>query len=205
MIYTIRSQSILNPQFCCIGMCTSFKNSRGTDLKGSTVFRNHQLNVVIALQDLIDSVMQKTNTDDTLARTYHLGRTGTGLGILCNILIKCFKIFHSLIMTLHLNHGIDNQLRSTGCIGVGQHDQTFVLFFCQVIPCLRCFQTQTLQLFRIYHKAKDTFVDTIPAVGRILVIVTDQVLGIFRLIWHQQVVRNCLVVRIGGSAEPDIR
>ena len=84
--------------------------------------------------------MKKADTDDALARAYHLGWAGTGLGVLGNILVQLLKVFHGLIMALHLNHGVDKQLRCSCRIGVGQHDQSLILFLCQVIPCLGRFQ-----------------------------------------------------------------
>ena len=88
--------------------------------------------------------MQKANSDDTLAGAYHLRRAGTRLGVLVNILIQLFEILHSLIMTSHLNHGVDHQLGSTGSIGVRQHDKSLIFFLGQIIPSLGSFQVQTL-------------------------------------------------------------
>ena len=88
--------------------------------------------------------MEEPDTDHTLTGAYHLGRAGTGLGVLIDILIQLLKILHSLVMASHLDHGIDDQLGRTGCVGVGQHDQSLVFFLGQIIPGLRRFQTQTL-------------------------------------------------------------
>ena len=144
MVHTLRRQSILNPELCSVRMSTAIENSGSAYLKGRSVLGNNQLNIVISLENLVNTVMQKANADHTLAGTYHLGRTGTGLGVLINVLIQLLEILHGIIVASHLDHGIDHQLGCAGSIRIGQHDQSFILFLGQIIPGLGSFQVQTL-------------------------------------------------------------
>ena len=131
-------------------MCASVEDGGSAYLKGGSVLRNDQLDIVIALKNLVNAVMKESDTDYALARAYHLGWAGTGLGVLGNVLVQDLEILHGLVMSLHLNHGVDEQFCRAGRVGVGQHDESLVLFLGQVIPCLGRLQAQAVQFFRIF-------------------------------------------------------
>ena len=107
-------------------------------------------------------------------------------------------------MAVHLDHGIEDQLGSTGGIVVGHPDEALILFLEQIGPILGGFQTHAGQLIGIDHEAKDTLIDTIPVTIGIAIHGLEQVLGIGGLIGFQQTILGHHVVRIGGAAESDI-
>ena len=185
-------------------MSAALEDCRRADFIGSSVFRHDQADVVIPLKDLVDTVMQETDTDGAFAGAYHLGRAGAGLGVLDHVLVKSFEIFHSLIVALHLNHGVYDKLCRTGCIRIGKHDQARILFLRQIIPGCGSFQAETVKLFRIHHKSEDSFIDAVPAVCRILILLIDQVHSVGCFIGFQKIRGNCLIIGVCGSAEPDV-
>ena len=81
MVHTFRRQCVFDPQLGCVWMGASVKDRSCANLKGGSVFGYDQLDIVISLKDLINTVMEETDTDDTLTWAYHLGWAGAGLDV----------------------------------------------------------------------------------------------------------------------------
>ena len=185
-------------------MLTAFKDGGRTDFVGSAVFRDDQADVVIALQDLVNAVMQEADTDNTFSGADLLGGTGTALGVLGDILVQLHQVLHSFIVALDLDQGVNHQLGCAGGIRVGQPDQALVFGLQQVVPGLGSFQAQAAQFFLVDHESQDALVNAVPVSFRIPVVGFQQVGGILGFISFQQSVLGCFIVGIVGAAEPDI-
>ena len=174
------------------------KDRSGTNLIRGAAGRNDQRDVVIPFKDLGNSVMQEADADDALTDANLLGRTGTGLGVLLDVLVEFNEVLHRFVVTLHLNHRVDDQLCRTS-------DQALVLGLEQIIPVLRRFDRQTGKLLGIDHESQDALIDAIPVSIRIPVILGGQVNRIFCLICLKHSGRSHLGIRIIRAAKPDIR
>ena len=122
--------------------------------------------------------MQESDTDDAFACTDVLGRAGAGLRVDLNVLIEIDKILDAFVMSVLLDHCVDNQLGCTGSIIVGQPDESLVLRIEQIFPVLRSFQTFALQFILVDHEAQDSLVDAIPVAVFVTVCITDQMRSI---------------------------
>ncbi len=185
-------------------MSRALEDGGSADLVRGAILRNNKADVVVALQDLVDTIVQEADTDDTLAGADHLGRAGAGLGVLSDVLVKLLEVLHSLVVSLHLDHSVDDELRGTCGVRVGQHDQALVLRLGQIVPGLGRLDLQALQLLVVDHEAQDALVDAEPVIARILVGLFQKMGSIDRVIFLQKTIGDCLVVRIGGAAEPDV-
>ena len=186
-------------------MLGALEDGGSADLEGGTGGRNDQGDVLIAIiEDLGNTIMQEADADDTLTGANILGGAGAALGVNFDVLIEVNQILDALIVAVHLDHGIEDQLGSTGGIVVGHPNETLVLFLEQIGPILGGFQTHAGQLIGIDHEAQDPLIDTIPVTIGIAVHGLEQVLGVGGLIGFQQTILGHHVVRIGGAAESDI-
>ena len=183
-------------------MFASFENGGGTNFIGCAVFGDNQADVVIALQDLIYTVMQEADADNAFSGADLLGGAGAALGVLGNVLVQFNKVSHGFIMALDLDHSVDHQFGRAGGVRVGQPDQAFVFGLEQVIPGLGCFQVQAGQLFLVDHEAQDALVNAVPVSFRIPVVGLQQVGSIHCFIGFQQAILSCFVVGIIRAAKP---
>ena len=186
-------------------MLGALEDSGSANLEGSTGGRNDQGNVLVTvIENLGNAIMQEADANDALAGADILGGAGAALGVNFDVLIEVNQILDALIVAVHLDHGIEDQLGSTSGIVVGHPDETLVLFLEQIGPILGGFQTHAGQLIGIDHEAQDTLVDTIPVTISIAVHGLEQVFGVGGLIGFQQAILRHHVVGIGGAAESDI-
>ena len=185
-------------------MRAALENGGGADLKAGALAGDDQGNVVIAVQNLLDAVMQEADADDAFADAHLLGGAGAGLGILGDVLVQFDEILHGLVMALHLHHGVDDELGGAGGVGVGHPDQALVLGLDQVVPALGGFQAQALQLLGVHHEAQDALVDAVPVAVRVAVHGAGQIGGVLGFIGHEQTGLGALVVGVGGAAEPHV-
>jgi len=65
--HAIGRQGEFDPQLGSVGMFASFENGGGTNFIGCAVFGDNQADVVIALQDLIYTVMQEADADNAFS------------------------------------------------------------------------------------------------------------------------------------------
>ena len=127
-------------------MLRTLEDGGSADLKAGAALGAHQRDVVVAVQNLGDAVMQEADTDGAFADADLFGGAGAGLGVLGNVLVQFHKVLHGFVMALHLHHGVDDQLGGAGGVGVGHPDQALVFGLEQVVPVLGLFQAQALQL-----------------------------------------------------------
>ena len=186
-------------------MGAAFEDGGSADLIGGAGGGNDQLDVAVAVvNDLGDAVMQEADADDALAGAHILGGAGAGLGVNLNVLVQFNQVLDAFVVTVLLDHGVDDQLGGAGGVVVGQPDQAFVLGLGQVGPVSGLLQTQALQLVNIDHEAQDALVDAVPVAVSITVCLAQQVGSVLSLVGHQQAFSGADVVGIGGAAEPDV-
>ena len=186
-------------------MLAALEDGGSTDFEGCACGRDDQVNVAVSVVlDLSDTVMQETDTDDTLACTYVLGRAGAGFCVDLNILVEINKVLDAFIMSVLLDHRVDNKLGCSGCVVVGKPDETFVLGIKKILPILRLLDTHTLKFVPVDHETEDALVDAVPVTVSITVYIADQMACILCFICFQKAFRSCNVIGICCTAEPDV-
>ena len=148
--------------------------------------------------------MQETDADGALAGTDVLGRAGAGLGVNFDVLVEVYQVLDAFIMSILLDHGIDDQLRGTRGVVVGQPDQALVLGIKQILPVLRSLDALALQIILVDHEAQDTLVNAVPVTIRVTVCRGKKVACVLGFIRLEQALARNDIVRIGGAAEPDV-
>ena len=99
---------------------------------------------MLLVNNLINAVVEHTNSDGALTGSNSLGRTRATLGVLSNVLIKVNKILNTLIMTVLLNNGVDDQLCSTSGVVVRRPDKTLIFRIDKILVVLRHVELKTL-------------------------------------------------------------
>ena len=186
-------------------MLAALEDGGSTDFEGCACGRDDQVDVAVSVVlDLGDAVMQETDTDDTLACTDVLGRAGAGLCVNLNVLVEVDKVLDTFIMSVLLDHRVDNELSRSGCVVVGEPDETFVLGIKKILPILRFLDAHTIEFVPVDHESEDSLVDAIPVTVGITVYVADQMACIFCFVCFQKAFRSCNVIRICRAAEPNV-
>ena len=135
---------------------------------------------MLLVNNLINAVVEHTNSDGALACSDSLGRTRTTLGVLRNVLIKVNKILNALIVTVLLNNGVDDQLCSTGSVVVRRPNKTLVFRIDKIFVILRNIKLKAPKLFLIVQNAQDALINSVPVLICTLELVGNKVR---RILW----------------------